>query len=105
MYHYFFFLFFFFSKEVFPAEYGPQYDSDLQTLFSEFLFRLAQLLPVPDLEQVRGVIIVIWIISYSCERNDLKQCFSVLVLGHPCPPKSNDQLGNKFCKSLIMTHS
>uniref|UniRef100_UPI0037E9003D zinc finger protein 11-like n=1 Tax=Semicossyphus pulcher TaxID=241346 RepID=UPI0037E9003D len=40
-----------FFLEVFPAEYGPQYDSDLQTLFSEFLFRLAQLLPVPDLEQ------------------------------------------------------
>ncbi|XP_054480625.1 zinc finger protein 184-like isoform X2 [Anoplopoma fimbria] len=36
---------------VFPAEYGPQYDSDLQMLFSEFLCRLAQLLPVPDLEQ------------------------------------------------------
>lgn len=92
-----YFLFFFFSKEVFPAEYGPQYDSDLQTLFSEFLFRLVQLLPVPDLEQVRGVIFVIWIISYSCERNNLKQCFSVLVLGRPCTPKSNDQLGNKFC--------
>lgn len=44
------------SKDVFPAEYGPQYDSDLQTLFSEFLCRLAQLLPVPDLEQVRDTI-------------------------------------------------
>uniref|UniRef100_A0A3B4UVP1 Zinc finger protein 11-like n=2 Tax=Seriola dumerili TaxID=41447 RepID=A0A3B4UVP1_SERDU len=40
-----------FFLEVFPAEYGPQYDRDLQTLFWEFLCRLAQLLPVPDLEQ------------------------------------------------------
>ncbi|XP_071358516.1 zinc finger protein 11-like [Trachinotus anak] len=40
-----------FFLEVFPAEYGAQYDSDLQTLFWEFLCRLAQLLPVPDLEQ------------------------------------------------------
>ncbi|XP_040885768.1 zinc finger protein 132-like isoform X2 [Toxotes jaculatrix] len=40
-----------FFLEVFPAEYGPQYDSDLQTLFWEFHCRLAQLLPVPDLEQ------------------------------------------------------
>ncbi|XP_068611562.1 zinc finger protein 709-like [Brachionichthys hirsutus] len=40
-----------FLKDVFPAEYGPQYDSDLQTLFSEFLSRLARLLPVPELEQ------------------------------------------------------
>lgn len=44
------------SKEVFPAVYGPQYDSELKTLFWEFLCRMAQLLPVPDLEQVRGVI-------------------------------------------------
>ncbi|XP_035501793.2 zinc finger protein 420-like isoform X2 [Scophthalmus maximus] len=36
---------------VFPAEYGPQYDGDLQTLFGDFLCRLTQLLPVPDLEQ------------------------------------------------------
>lgn len=45
---------FHFSQEVFPAEYGALYDSDLQTLFWEFLCRLAQLLPVPDLTQVRG---------------------------------------------------
>ena len=84
MVKYFFFFFFPPQKEVFPAEYGPQYDSDLQTLFSEFLFRLAQLLPVPDVEQVSGVIFVIWIINYSCETNNLKQCLSVLVLGQPC---------------------
>ncbi|XP_056132497.1 zinc finger protein 658B-like isoform X2 [Lampris incognitus] len=41
-----------FFLEVFPSEYGPQYDSDLQTLFSEFLCRLAQLLPIPDLDQI-----------------------------------------------------
>ncbi|KAM8908731.1 uncharacterized protein AB9W97_005927 [Spinachia spinachia] len=40
-----------FFLEVFPAEYGPQYDSDLHMLFSEFLCRLAKLLPIPDLEQ------------------------------------------------------
>ncbi|KAM4712120.1 uncharacterized protein FYW61_021114 [Anableps anableps] len=40
-----------FFMEIFPVEYGPQYDSDLQTLFAEFLCRLSQLVPVPDLEQ------------------------------------------------------
>ncbi|KAG7215867.1 hypothetical protein INR49_021848 [Caranx melampygus] len=40
-----------FFSEVFPAEYGALYDSDLQTLFWEFVCRLAQLLPVPDLTQ------------------------------------------------------
>lgn len=43
----------FLSQEVFPVEYGPQYANDLQTLFSEFIYRLNQLLPVPDMEQVR----------------------------------------------------
>eukprot|EP00066_Takifugu_rubripes_P022206 XP_011611472.1 PREDICTED: zinc finger protein 17-like [Takifugu rubripes] len=40
-----------FFTEVFPVEYGTQYDNDLQTLFSEFIYRLNQLLPVPDMEQ------------------------------------------------------
>ncbi|XP_068442879.1 zinc finger protein 11-like [Clinocottus analis] len=55
-----------FFLEVFPAEYGPQYDSDLQMLFSEFLCRLAQLLPVPDLEQT-----VSWL---GAERSVLEDC-------------------------------
>lgn len=38
--------------KVFHAEYGAQYDNDLQTLFSEFLYRLGHLLPVPDLDQI-----------------------------------------------------
>lgn len=46
------------SQEVFPAEFGSQYDRDLQTLFWEFYCRLAQLLPVPDVEQVRGVVLI-----------------------------------------------
>ncbi|XP_069012614.1 zinc finger protein 11-like [Embiotoca jacksoni] len=55
-----------FFLEVFPADYGPQYDRDLQTLFWEFLCRLAQLLPVPDLEQT-----VSWL---GAERSVLEDC-------------------------------
>ncbi|XP_061570604.1 zinc finger protein 311-like [Cololabis saira] len=40
-----------FFLDIFPAVFGPQYDSDLLMLFSEFLCRLAQLLPVPNLQQ------------------------------------------------------
>uniref|UniRef100_UPI003AAF178A uncharacterized protein n=1 Tax=Centroberyx gerrardi TaxID=166262 RepID=UPI003AAF178A len=40
-----------FFQEVFPVEYGPKYDSALRELMWEFLSRLAQLLPVPDLKQ------------------------------------------------------
>eukprot|EP00063_Salmo_salar_P034454 XP_014009289.1 PREDICTED: zinc finger protein 135-like isoform X3 [Salmo salar] len=40
-----------FFQEVFPVDYGPKYDSALQGLMWEFLSRLEQLLPVPDLKQ------------------------------------------------------
>ncbi|KAM4615663.1 uncharacterized protein ACJ7VT_010753 [Polymixia lowei] len=41
----------YFFQEVFPVEYGPKYDSVLRELMWEFLSRLAELLPVPDLKQ------------------------------------------------------
>uniref|UniRef100_A0A8D3CJV2 C2H2-type domain-containing protein n=1 Tax=Scophthalmus maximus TaxID=52904 RepID=A0A8D3CJV2_SCOMX len=62
------------SKEVFPAEYGPQYDGDLQTLFGDFLCRLTQLLPVPDLEQVR------------CQFNNVATCMSHFTSCNTLPP-------------------
>ncbi|KAM7366357.1 hypothetical protein PAMP_015804 [Pampus punctatissimus] len=40
-----------FFKEEFPAEYGPRYDQELEKLLWEFLIRLDQLLPVPNLAQ------------------------------------------------------
>ncbi|KAM9401984.1 uncharacterized protein ACWYII_029308 isoform 1-T1 [Salvelinus alpinus] len=40
-----------FFQEVFPVHYGPRYDTALQTLMWEFLSRLEELLPVPDLTQ------------------------------------------------------
>uniref|UniRef100_A0A8C8JUX8 C2H2-type domain-containing protein n=1 Tax=Oncorhynchus tshawytscha TaxID=74940 RepID=A0A8C8JUX8_ONCTS len=40
-----------FFQEVFPARYGPQYDTALQVLVWEFLSRLEELLPVPDFTQ------------------------------------------------------
>lgn len=39
-------------QEEFDSQYGPQYDSALEKLLWEFLTRLDQLLPVPDLAQV-----------------------------------------------------
>ncbi|KAG9332957.1 hypothetical protein JZ751_013986, partial [Albula glossodonta] len=41
-----------FFQEVFPVQFGPKYDTALQVLVWEFLSRLEQLLPVPDLQQV-----------------------------------------------------
>ncbi|XP_030006801.1 zinc finger protein 436-like [Sphaeramia orbicularis] len=40
-----------FFQEVFPANYGSAYDQRLQQLVDEFLSRLDELLPEPDVEQ------------------------------------------------------
>ncbi|XP_029019247.1 zinc finger protein 665-like isoform X2 [Betta splendens] len=41
----------YFFQEVFPMEYGPQYDAALHVLLWELLSKLEKLLPVPDLKQ------------------------------------------------------
>ncbi|XP_054480841.1 zinc finger protein 184-like [Anoplopoma fimbria] len=41
----------FFFQEVFPTNYGSNYDQRLKQLVSDFLSRLEQLLPTPDLQQ------------------------------------------------------
>ncbi|GAA6228146.1 uncharacterized protein LOC108903037 [Lates japonicus] len=40
-----------FFKEEFPVDYGPRFDEELEKLLWEFLIRLDQLLPVPNLAQ------------------------------------------------------
>ncbi|XP_055012630.1 TERF1-interacting nuclear factor 2 isoform X3 [Boleophthalmus pectinirostris] len=40
-----------FFKERFPVDFGPRYDQELEKLLWEFLIRLDQLLPVPNLAQ------------------------------------------------------
>lgn len=39
-------------QEDFPVDYGPEFDQELEKLLWEFLIRLDQLLPVPNLTQV-----------------------------------------------------
>lgn len=61
-----------FYKQTFLEEYGAQYDGDLQILFWEFLCRLDQLLPVPELEQT-----VSWLSDDECSVFDeCIQCVS-----------------------------
>uniref|UniRef100_A0A1A7X6R6 C2H2-type domain-containing protein n=2 Tax=Iconisemion striatum TaxID=60296 RepID=A0A1A7X6R6_9TELE len=59
-----------FFKDIFPVEFGPQYNHDLQSLFDGFLCRLAQLLPVPDLQQT-----VSWL---GAECSLLEDCVQVV---------------------------
>uniref|UniRef100_A0A674N9C8 C2H2-type domain-containing protein n=1 Tax=Takifugu rubripes TaxID=31033 RepID=A0A674N9C8_TAKRU len=41
----------FFQVDVFPTDFGSEYDSALQMLMLDFLSRLEKLLPVPDIQQ------------------------------------------------------
>lgn len=41
-----------FLQDVFPTDFGPDYDGALQVLMLDFLSRLEKLLPVPDIQQV-----------------------------------------------------
>ncbi|XP_078137646.1 uncharacterized protein LOC144537697 isoform X1 [Sander vitreus] len=59
-----------FYQEVFPTEYGPSYDTDMQLLVWEFLSKLEKLLPVPDLSQT-----VSWLTSAP---SILKDCLQAL---------------------------
>lgn len=41
------------SQNVFPVEYGPDFDTALETLVCEFFTRLEGLLPIPDFKQAK----------------------------------------------------
>lgn len=55
MYYLSLLFFFFFKQNVFPVEYGPDFDTALETLVCEFFTRLEELLPIPDFKQVTEV--------------------------------------------------
>lgn len=40
------------GQNVFPVEYGPDFDTALETLVCEFFTKLEELLLVPDFKQV-----------------------------------------------------
>uniref|UniRef100_A0A8C6PSI6 C2H2-type domain-containing protein n=1 Tax=Nothobranchius furzeri TaxID=105023 RepID=A0A8C6PSI6_NOTFU len=44
----------FFLQDVFPTDFGPDYDHALQMLMLDFLSRLEKLLPVPDIQMLRA---------------------------------------------------
>ncbi|XP_040028559.2 uncharacterized protein LOC120816941 [Gasterosteus aculeatus] len=45
-----------FFQDVFPTDFGPDYDSALQVLMMDFLSRLEKLLPVPDIQQTASML-------------------------------------------------
>ncbi|XP_030006031.1 zinc finger protein 14-like [Sphaeramia orbicularis] len=45
-----------FFQDVFPTDFGPEYDGALQVLMMDFLSRLEKLLPVPDIQQTASML-------------------------------------------------
>uniref|UniRef100_UPI0037E782CB zinc finger protein 11-like n=1 Tax=Semicossyphus pulcher TaxID=241346 RepID=UPI0037E782CB len=45
-----------FFQDVFPTDFGPEYDNALQVLMLDFLSRLEKLLPVPDFQQTASML-------------------------------------------------
>uniref|UniRef100_A0A8C7ITT8 C2H2-type domain-containing protein n=1 Tax=Oncorhynchus kisutch TaxID=8019 RepID=A0A8C7ITT8_ONCKI len=58
-----------FFQEVFPEQYGRHYDTAVQTLTWEFLSRLEQLFPVPDLKQVLSIVACIASVLFKTHRS------------------------------------
>ncbi|KAF1372235.1 hypothetical protein PFLUV_G00263080 [Perca fluviatilis] len=85
----------YFYQEVFPVEYGPQYDAALHVLLWELLSKLVKLLPVPDLKQTAawlGSAPSMWEECVQSSPEDLSLIFqhykSSGLLKMPCGPSS-----------------
>uniref|UniRef100_A0A8C6V2Q6 C2H2-type domain-containing protein n=1 Tax=Neogobius melanostomus TaxID=47308 RepID=A0A8C6V2Q6_9GOBI len=48
------YIFYFFFQDLFPLEFGPEFDNALQVLMLDFLTRLEKLIPMPNIQQVQN---------------------------------------------------
>ncbi|XP_035504835.2 zinc finger protein 99-like isoform X2 [Scophthalmus maximus] len=77
-----------FFQDVFPTDFGPDYDSALQVLMLDFLSRLEKLLPVPDIQQTASMLCAVPSALEECVHSvpDLQHLKTVLLynttLGH-----------------------
>uniref|UniRef100_A0A667ZCL8 C2H2-type domain-containing protein n=1 Tax=Myripristis murdjan TaxID=586833 RepID=A0A667ZCL8_9TELE len=77
-----------FFQDVFPTDFGPEYDNALQVLMLDFLSKLERLLPVPDLQQTASMLNAVPSALAECVQSvpDLQQLKTVLqyhtTLGH-----------------------
>ncbi|XP_036822580.1 zinc finger protein 420 isoform X2 [Oncorhynchus mykiss] len=80
----------YFFQSVFSEEFGPKYNSALQTLVWEFLSRLEKLLPAPTLQQTAS-----WFLPDPSVLEECVQCVS-----HPQPLKTLLQHHNNTCRHV-----
>uniref|UniRef100_W5K8K1 TERF1 (TRF1)-interacting nuclear factor 2 n=1 Tax=Astyanax mexicanus TaxID=7994 RepID=W5K8K1_ASTMX len=96
------------GKEEFDSQYGPQYDLAVEKLLWEFLTRLDQLLPVPDLAQTVSWLSSAPAVLEECARSASQpQLLSTLLqhekcLGHLSFPSS---VGESILSSLSLPPS
>ncbi|KAL0962975.1 hypothetical protein UPYG_G00347910 [Umbra pygmaea] len=94
-----------FFKEVFPIHYGPQYDTALHRLLLEFLSRLEELLPVPDLTQTTTWLDAAPSVLEEWEHTlcDPEQLKTVLQHHQNCGNLSNSNLSNWSADTILST--
>ncbi|XP_029351527.1 zinc finger protein 14-like [Echeneis naucrates] len=77
-----------FFQDVFPTDFGPEYDGALQVLMLDFLSRLEKFLPVPDIQQTASMLCAVPSALEECVHSvpDLQHLKTVLLhhttLGH-----------------------
>ncbi|KAJ8007153.1 hypothetical protein DPEC_G00114590 [Dallia pectoralis] len=94
-----------FFQEVFPIHYGSQYDTALQRLMSEFLSRLEDLLPVPDLAQTTAWLDAAPSVLEECEHTicDHEQLKTVLQHHQHNGTLNNSQVCNYTADTILST--
>lgn len=74
-------------QDVFPMDFGPEYDSALQMLMLDFLSRLEKLLPVPDIQQVLEPVNSFFFFFFLSAASLILEIKGNLILGWYVPSK------------------
>lgn len=92
---------------MFPTIYDSEYDQSLQRLVLQFLSKLEQLLPIPDLQQVLRLHLTLVPIGY-CKNDHRATCFQTAAW-LTATPSLSEELGQHLCepsalKTLLLHH-
>ncbi|XP_076016017.1 uncharacterized protein LOC143008236 [Genypterus blacodes] len=100
-----------FFQDVFPTDFGPDYDGALQVLMLDFLSRLERLLPVPDIQQIVSMLVAVPSALDECVQSvpDLQQLRTVLTyhstLGHLDLTDESQALPSSFGNCILSSLS
>uniref|UniRef100_A0A8C3AEB1 TERF1-interacting nuclear factor 2 N-terminal domain-containing protein n=1 Tax=Cyclopterus lumpus TaxID=8103 RepID=A0A8C3AEB1_CYCLU len=101
----------YFLQDVFPMDFGPEYDSALQVLMLDFLSRLEKLLPVPDIQQTASMLGAVPSALEECVHSvpDPQHLKTVLLyhttLGHLDLPDETQTIPSSFGNCILSSLS